>query len=151
MIKETFIMTPYGAIPEAVIKKYFKKRFKITPKVPMDIDYYVRKLSEKLEYGVPETYHLLNTLLKVYPAAALNLLLREVAVKLDKQYEDHIEDSEKIFIVSTLDGRIHEACKGHIKNYRNFAAFRTMEDARIACRILRDILKECFSGRKQKD
>ena len=45
-----------------------------------------------------------------------------------------------------FDGRITKANKAHIKNYRNFAAFRTVEDAKTACSIVRDILKELFKN-----
>ena len=45
-----------------------------------------------------------------------------------------------------FDGRITKANKAHIKNYRNFAGFRTIEDAKIGCTITRDILKEMFKN-----
>lgn len=47
-----------------------------------------------------------------------------------------------------LDGRITKANKAHIKNYRNFAAFRSVSDAKIACSIVRDVLKEMFKSGK---
>ena len=74
--------------------------------------------------------------------------MREIAIELDLKYKDHIQDSPKIYVVSLLDGRITEANKAHIKNYKNFAAFRSIEDAKIACRITRDILKEMFKSGK---
>ena len=80
----------------------------------------------------------------ILPAAAFSMVLREIAVELDKKYEDHIENSPEIYVISMLDGRITKANKAHIKNYRNFSAFRTIEDARIACRIVKPILKEMF-------
>ena len=49
-----------------------------------------------------------------------------------------------------LDGRITKANKAYIKNYRNFAAFRTIEDAKIACRIVKPILKEMFKSKSGK-
>jgi hypothetical protein len=84
----------------------------------------------------------------LYPAAAFSIVARECAILLDKNYEDHIENSEKIFVISTLDGVIHEVCKKHIKNYRNFAAFRSISDARIVCIALRDHLKQMFGSGK---
>ena len=49
-----------------------------------------------------------------------------------------------------LDGRITKANKAYIKNYRNFAAFRTIEDAKIACRIVKPILTEMFKSKSGK-
>ena len=66
--------------------------------------------------------------------------------KVPMELDYYIEKSPEIYIISTLDGRITKANKAHIKNYRNFAAFRTIEDDKIACTITRDILKEMFKN-----
>jgi hypothetical protein len=47
-----------------------------------------------------------------------------------------------------LDGRIYKVNKAHIKNYRNFAAFRSIEDAKTACKILREILKSMYAKKQ---
>ena len=86
----------------------------------------------------------------ILPAAALSIILREIATELDKKYKDHIEKSPEIYVISTLDGRITKANKAHIRNYRNFAAFRTIEDAKIACKIVKPILKEMFKSKSGK-
>lgn len=114
----------------------------------MNLHYYVEKLAKKLNWKVEKMYNYLNTIDSVYPAAAFSIVLREVAIELDKKYEDHIEKSPEIYVVSMLDGRITKANKAHIKNYRNFAAFRSVEDAKTACSIVREILKELFRSGK---
>jgi hypothetical protein len=114
----------------------------------MNLHYYVEKLAKKLNWKVEKMYSYLNTIDSVYPAAAFSIVLREVAIELDKKYEDHIEKSPEIYVVSMLDGRITKANKAHIKNYRNFAAFRSVEDAKTACSIVREILKELFRSGK---
>mgnify|MGYP006992611848 FL=1 len=114
----------------------------------MDLHYYVEKLAKKLNWKVEKVYNYLNTIDSVYPAAAFSMVLREVAIELDKKYEDHIEKSPEIYVISMLDGKITKANKAHIKNYRNFAAFRSVEDAKTACSIVREILKELFKSGK---
>lgn len=116
--------------------------------VSMDLEYYVQKIAEKLGWKIEKVYNYLNSVDTILPAAAFSMVLREVAIELDKKYEDHIEKSPEIYVISMLDGRITKVNKAHIKNYRNFAAFRTIEDAKIACRITRDILKEMFKSGK---
>lgn len=116
--------------------------------VHMDLHYYVEKLAKKLNWKVEKVYNYLNTIDSVYPAAAFSMILREVAIELDKKYEDHIEKSPEIYVISLLDGKITKANKAHIKNYRNFAAFRSVEDAKTACSIVREILKELFKSGK---
>lgn len=114
----------------------------------MNLHYYVEKLAKKLNWKVEKMYNYLNTIDSVYPAAAFSMILREVAIELDKKYEDHIEKSPEIYVISMLDGKITKANKAHIKNYRNFAAFRSIEDAKTACSIVREILKELFKSGK---
>lgn len=114
----------------------------------MNLHYYVEKLAKKLNWKVEKMYNYLNTIDSVYPAAAFSMILREVAIELDKKYEDHIEKSPEIYVISMFDGKITKANKAHIKNYRNFAAFRSVEDAKTARSIVREILKELFKSGK---
>lgn len=114
-------------------------------KAPDKVEHYIHKALKRLGWNKPLPFLQLQT---VYPAAVFNILLREVAIELDKKYDDHIENSPEIFVVSTLDGRISRANKAHIKNYRNFAAFRSVADAKFACRILRNYLREMYAKRK---
>ena len=117
--------------------------------IPTEIDYYVEKIAKRLGWKVNKAFNYLNSVDSIMPAAALSILLREIAIELDKKYEDHIQNSPEIYVISLLDGRITKANKAHIKNYRNFAAFRSIEDARIACRIVKPFLKDLFkSGSK---
>ena len=118
----------------------------VETKVPMELEYYIQKIADKLGWKVEKVYNYLNSVDAILPAAAFSMVLREIAIELDKKYEDHIEKSPEIYVISMLDGRITKANKAHIKNYRNFAAFRTIEDAKIACTITRDILKEMFKN-----
>lgn len=110
-----------------------------------DVEYYIEKIAKRLGWSVVKTDKFLLKVHEIYPIAAFNIILREIAVELDKKYSDHIENSPEIFVLSTLDGRIVRANKSTIKNYRNFAAFRTLEDAKIACKILRNVLKWMYA------
>lgn len=112
--------------------------------VSMDLEFYVQKLADRLGWKIEKVYNYLNSVDTIFPAAAFSMVLREVAIELDKKYQDHIEKSPEIYVISLLDGKITKANKAHIKNYRNFAAFRSVEDAKIACRVTRDILKDMF-------
>lgn len=120
----------------------------VETEVPMELEYYIQKIADKLGWKIEKVYNYLNSVDAILPAAAFSMVLREIAIELDKKYEDHIEKSPEIYVISMLDGRITKANKDCIKNYRNFVAFRTIEDAKIACKITRDILKEMFKSGK---
>ena len=118
--------------------------------VPVNMDFYIEKIAARLGWKPEKVYNYLNSVDSILPAAALSMVLREIAVELDKKYEDHIENSPEIYVISLLEGRIIKANKAHIKNYRNFAAFRTIEDAKIACKIVKPVLKEMFKSKNEK-
>ena len=122
----------------------------IKSEVPMNIDFYIERIATRLGWKPEKVYNYLNNVDSILPAAALSIILREIATELDKKYKDHIENSPEIYVISTLDGRITKANKAHIRNYRNFAAFRTIEDAKIACKIVKPILKEMFKSKSGK-
>ena len=125
-------------------------RYCVKNEVPMNMDFYIERIAVRLGWKPEKVYNYLNNVDSILPAAALSMVLREIAVELDKKYEDHIENSPEIYVISLLDGRITKANKAHIKNYRNFAAFRTIEDARFACKIVKRVLKEMFKNIDEK-
>ena len=110
--------------------------------VPMDMNFYIEKIAARLGWKPEKVYNYLNSVDAILPAAAFSMVLREIAIELDKKYEDHIEKSPEIYVISMFDGRITKANKAHIKNYSNFAAFRTIEDAKIASTLANEILTQ---------
>lgn len=118
----------------------------VETEVPMELEYYIQKIAERLGWKIEKVYSYLNSVDAILPVAAFSMILREVAIELDKKYKDHIEKSPEIYVISMYNGRITKVNKAHIKNYRNFAAFRSVNDAKIACSIVRDILKGMFKN-----
>ena len=106
----------------------------------------LERISKKTNWKVEKVSKILETLYKVNPWATTQFILKEIAIELDKKYEDHINDSEKIFAITAQDGKIHEICKESIKSYRAFPAFRSVEDAKIAYSITKELLKNTFKN-----
>lgn len=106
----------------------------------------IENLAKKTNWKEEKLLNILNTLHLANPWAAIQMVLREIAIELDKKYDDHINKSEKIYVISPQDGRIHEINKKTIKNYKAFPAFRSIEDAKIACSLIREHLKSIFSN-----
>ena len=115
---------------------------------PNHMGCYISRVLARLGWTESKDLKYIQDLDNIYPTVLFSILLKEIAIELDKKYDDHIENSPEIFVVSTLDGRISRANKAHIKNYRNFAAFRSVADAKFACRILRSYLREMYAKRK---
>lgn len=106
----------------------------------------IESLSKKTNWKEEKLLNILTTLHLANPWAATQMVLREIAIELDKKYDDHINKSEKIYAISPQDGRIHEINKKTVKNYKAFPAFRSIEDAKIACSLIREYLKSIFSN-----
>lgn len=112
--------------------------------IPVNLDFYVGLIADANGWSLSYTKSFLNQIGDLYPVALFQILLRAIAEYLDEQYPDHIKDSPEIYGVDTLSGQVMKIDKEAIRNYRNFAAFRTPEDAGIACRILREMKREMF-------
>lgn len=106
----------------------------------------IENLSKKTNWKEEKLLNILTTLHLANPWAATQMVLKEIAIELDKKYDDHINKSEKIYAISPQDGRIHEINKKTVKNYKAFPAFRSIEDAKIACSLIREHLKSIFSN-----
>lgn len=109
-----------------------------------------KNLCNKADVTSEKMSNILEVLKGVNRWAVVQLLLKEIAIELDKKYDNHINNSEKIYAISPQDGRIHEVDKSHIKNYKAFPAFRNIEDAKIACSLVKNHLKSIFGDDQEK-
>lgn len=115
--------------------------------IPMDLEFYVSKLEKQLGQEPGFLAMLQKATWRIAPASVSDLLLMFIAKYLDEQYPDHIRESKELFGVD-VDGRIVRLNPKEIKTFRTFAAFRSLDDARIACRILKPLKKKIFKGGK---
>lgn len=115
--------------------------------IPMDLEFYVSKLEKQLGQEPGFLAMLQKATWRIAPASVSDLLLMFIAKYLDEQYPDHIRESKELFGVD-VDGRIVRLNPKGIKTFRTFAAFRSLDDARIACRILKPLSKKIFKGGK---
>ena len=119
----------------------------------VDPDFYLEHLAKRIHWNVDNLRKYLGNLYTIYPAAVFSILLREVAIVLDGKYDNHIENSKGIYVISCLSGEITKVKDlNKIKNFKNFAAFRTLDDALAAKHILKVPMRQLFKrGGKQED
>ena len=113
--------------------------------VPDCLDFYILSLAKRLNWKPDKVLGFLNKLAEIRPILPFNLLLKEIAVELDKQYAGHIKNSKEIWVVSVLNGSICMVNKDEVTTYNNFAAFRTKEDAKFALKVLAEQYNDIFS------
>lgn len=148
------VVTYFGEIPYNVIREYLPKavrqiidnNLKKIKEDPITIEEVYKSLANRLEYSEEELMILLSILDDVYPTLTFNLLLREIAIMLDSKYEGRIENSEEIWTISIFNGSVAKVNKNFIKNFRNFAAFRSEEDAMTAKKLLSSRIRQMFRG-----
>ena len=115
--------------------------------VPDCLDFYILSLAKRLNWKPDKVLGFLNKMAEIQPILPFKLLLKEIAVELDKQYDGHIKNSKEIWAVSVLDGSIVKSNKDEITTYDNFAAFRTKEDAKFALKVLAEQYNDIFGGK----
>lgn len=109
------------------------------------LDFFIKRIADKVGKDFLDTLSWLEEIAQISPISSLSMVLREIAIWCDSFYKDHIKDSEEIYIISSLNGKISKLNnKKNIKSYKNFSAFRTLEDAKYACSILKHQLRKMF-------
>lgn len=117
--------------------------------IDITIEGAVQHLANRIGWNKENLERYFNNLYKISPAAVFEIILKEVAILLDEKYPNHISNSKEIWVINKVNGEIQKLKDmSKIKSFQHFAAFRSLEDAKIACKITRDILKEMFKSGK---
>lgn len=112
---------------------------------PVDTNFYLEHLANRIQWNVDNLKKYIDNLYIIYPAAVFSIILREIAIVFDEKYSNHIENSKEIYSISLLNGEIYKIKDlNKIKNFKNFAAFRTLLEAVAAKHILKDYIKYLF-------
>lgn len=101
------------------------------------------RVSKKLKMERTEVRDFINKVFTLNPSSAFSLLLKEIAVVLDKQYPDHISKVESIYIFNAASGKIQQV-RNNLGCYKAFAAFRTKEDIDLALSTLEGWVKHIY-------
>lgn len=117
--------------------------------IDITIEGAVQHLANRIGWNKENLERYFNNLHKISPAAVFEIILKEVAILLDEKYPNHISNSKEIWVINKVNGEIQVLKDiSKIKSFQHFAAFRSLDDAKIACTITRDILKEMFKSGK---
>lgn len=139
------ILVQHGVLEEKDVKASEKSLLK-KEDIPMELEFYVNLLEKQTGLSNKELSEAFGCIERVSPNIVYETFLWVIAKYLDKQYPDHINKSERIFALD-INGRVVEVDE-EIKTFKTFPAFRSPEDAGIACRILRPLKKQLFKNGK---
>lgn len=158
---ETFTHEYFGTITSTVeitlteqnLQHFIDDGVVYTTEVDIEVDYntirnnVLHRMAKRYGWDEKRLTRILNTLDEVHPSAAVQMVLKEIALLLDEKYPGYIGKSEEMYVISMGDGNIYPINKDNIKNFRNIAVFRTVGDAEIAKNILGDKLTNLFDGK----
>ena len=109
-----------------------------------NINYYIKLLADKHNWKEGKMNGFLGKVYEINPGAAISIMLKEIAIELDKKYPDHIRFSPEIYIFSANRGKIVQLDKANIKTFKFFAAFRTKEDAEFAVKVIDELIPKKY-------
>ena len=108
----------------------------------------IQHLANRIGWNKENLERYFNNLYKISPAAAFEIVLKEVAILLDEKYPDHINNSNEIWVINKVSGGVQKLKDlSKIKSFQHFAAFRSLEDALVAKKIMAPVLQDLY-GRK---
>lgn len=136
------LVLQHGEILAYLTQKEVKKNYKT--KMPINIE--PTNVSEWLEV-LCQFYHMdlglltdfMGSLQRYCPGSFMSMVIGAVARTLDNTYEDSIRNCDKVYVISTVTGKVCEVPKNMIKSYKYFGAFRTAEQAGFAMNVWQNL------------
>lgn len=117
--------------------------------IDITIEGAVQHLANRIGWSRENLERYFNNLYKISPAAVFEIILKEVAILLDEKYPDHISNSKEIWTINKASGEIQEIKNlSKIKSFQHFAAFRSLEDALVAKKVMAPALKDLYGKQK---
>ena len=117
--------------------------------IDITIEGAVQHLANRIGWNKENLEKYFNNLYKISPAAVFEIVLKEVAILLDERYPDHISNSKEIWVINKVNGEIQKFKDlSKIKSFQHFAAFRSLEDALIAKKVMAPALKDLYGKQK---
>lgn len=104
----------------------------------------VQHLADRIGWKKENIERYFNGLYKINPIAVFDTILKEIAIILDEQYEDHISNSPEIWGIDTSNCQVIPLIKENITSYKHFAAFRSKKEAEYAKKIMAPAIKDLY-------
>ena len=124
--------------------EYIDKKLNKKPSSTGLLSTAIDNLAAKLKWKPEKLLGVLDKLKEVNIAITFSLVLKQIAIDLDKKYEDHILKSPKLYCINLFDGTICRITPNKDENYTNMALFRSEEEAQSAIAALKPFYKEMF-------
>ena len=113
--------------------------------IDITIEGAVQHLANRIGWNKENLERYFSNLYKINPAVVFEIVLKEVAILLDKTYPNHICHSKEFWVINKVNGEIQKLKDmSKIKSFQHFAAFRSLEDALVAKKIMAPVLQDLY-------
>ena len=110
----------------------------------LTFDKVIEHIANRIGWKPENVEKYLDNLYVINKTSVFETLLKEIAIMLDKKYEGHISKCKEVWVFSKVAGTIGSINTCDVKNFKNFAAFRTREDASLAIHILSKAVEDLY-------
>ena len=108
-----------------------------------DLRVYIKKFAKRFGLSFSGAKEMLSVFIEKEPALAASALLKEISITLNMD-KGSLADLPKVYVISSINGKIYEVPKKDIKTYAHFAPFRSREQAKEAYDLLGTLLNDMY-------
>lgn len=130
------------------LKDFVDKGILVVEEDVLTIKKVVEHIANRIGWKPENVKKYLNNLYDISKSALFEILLKEIAIMFDKKYKGHISECKEVWVFSKATGTINLMDTCNVKNFKNFAAFRTHEDISLAIYILSKAVKDLYGEQK---
>lgn len=130
------------------LKDFVDKGILVVEEDTITLEKVIEHIANKIGWKPENVEKYLNNLYYISKSALFEILLKEIAIMLDKKYKGHISECKQVWVFNKAEGAIHLMNTCNVKNFKNFAAFRTREDISLAIHILSKAVEDLYGEQK---
>lgn len=113
-----------------------------------DVDYYVNKFRNRIKFGNhPMMMQLIINIGDACPMVLFGILLKEIALDLDKTHQGNIRNNGMGFFVSNADFKVYPIQLTKDTCISGFSVFWTKEEAEAALEVLNPLVETILNGK----
>lgn len=130
------------------LKDFVDKGILVVEDDTLTLEKVIGHIANRIGWKPENVEKYLNNLYDISKSALFEILLKEIAIMLDKKYKGHISECKEVWVFSKVAGTIGSINTCNVKNFKNFAAFRTREDISLAIHILSKAVEDLYGEQK---
>jgi hypothetical protein len=110
----------------------------------------INSLAARLYWKREKVINYVMSIWEINHWAATEIMLREIAKTFDLRHSGDICHQTEVYVISSYNGHVYRLFRNDITTFKNFAAFRSGEEAKDAIKLLQSFFDIMFNNAKAK-